>query len=571
MEPRRVLLFWLILTLAACQAPTRQPAQDGVRAGAEPARTTAGKRITLAAMMDPPQLLHKFERLLPGATDLEVMVTSGLAIPDERGMLQPILADAVPTLDNRQWVLHGDGRMEITWKLRPNLRWHDGMAFTADDLLFTGRLGQDRDLLYFRHPGFEFVDRIEAPDPHTVVVYWRAAYVEADTLFNATIDISRTTIPLPKHLLEEAYLSNKPGFIELPYWTETFVGTGPFRLREWVAGSHVVLDAFDGFALGRPRVDQIELRFIPDGNTLVANVLAGTTDGSLGRGLSLDQTIDAERLWGNGKMVYGGPGTWFAIFPQFVNPDPPLIANVVFRRALMHALDRQAMADSLMHGLVPVAHSIMSPLAPEYREVEPHIVRYDYAPQKARELLQGLVLNLGPDGVLRDSTGKQLAVELRTSPQDVWVKTAEAVADQWRKQGLEVRTLAVPPAQARDLEYRATRPGFDFSRRGTGMENLTMFQTKELPLPDKRYVGKNVSNYSNPEMDSLVDRYFATVPPRERVQVQAQIMLHMSEQLPIMMLFYDTEPSLVSNRLVNYGGKPAQSTGAWNVHLWDIR
>jgi peptide/nickel transport system substrate-binding protein len=224
-----------------------------------------------------------------------------------------------------------------------------------------------------------------------------------------------------------------------------------------------------------------------------------------------------------------------------------------------------------MYGLVPVAHSIMSPLAPEYKEVEPQIIRYDYNPKRAEELLQGLGYTAGSDGALRDATGRQPNLEIRTSASDVWVKTGEAVADQWRRLGMQVRTVAVPAAQARDLEYRAMRPGFDLSRRGTGMENLTMFLTSEVPLPERRYSGKNVSRYSSPEMDSLVDRYFASVQPRERTQVLAQLMRHMSDQLPIMPLFYDTEPSLVSNRIANYQGKPALSTGAWNVHLWEIR
>jgi peptide/nickel transport system substrate-binding protein len=312
------------------------------------------------------------------------MVAGGIAIPDDVGTLRPVLADAVPSLENGRWALQPDGRMETTWKLKPNLRWHDGTPFTADDLVFTGQLGQDPELPYFRHPGFAFVERIEAADPQTAIVYWRKPYVSADTLFTPTIDTSRITIPLPKHLLEEAYLANKMALRDLPYWTDQFVGVGPFRVRAWEQGSHVVLDAFDGYALGRPRIDQIEVRFIPDGNTLVANVLAGRVDASVGRQLSLDQTIAAENQWGGaGKMVFGAPGTWFALWPQFLNPDPAIIADQTFRKALMHGLDRQQMADALMYGLVQVADVMMSPVAPEYRQVEPSIVRYDYNPATA--------------------------------------------------------------------------------------------------------------------------------------------------------------------------------------------
>ena len=88
---------------------------------------------------------------------------------------------------------------------------------------------------------------------------------------------------------------------------------------------------------------------------------------------------------------------------------------------------------------------------------------------------------------------------------------------------------------------------------------------------DNPFTGKNLARYSSPDMDSLVDRYYATVAQRERIQVLAQILRLMTDQLPIMTLFYDVEPSLVSNHIVGYNGKPAESTGAWNVHRWDLK
>jgi peptide/nickel transport system substrate-binding protein len=229
------------------------------------------------------------------------------------------------------------------------------------------------------------------------------------------------------------------------------------------------------------------------------------------------------------------------------------------------------MADSLMYGKVPVAHIFMSPEAAGYREVEAGIARYDYDPRQAAEMLQGLGYALGTDGVLRSADGRELNVEMRTGANDLYVKVTEAAADQWRRAGVQVQTQVIPQTQVRNLEYRATRPGFELSRRGVGMENLALFHTRELPLPENNYIGKSVARYSNPEMDSLVDRYFATVLPGARLQVQKEIFRHMADQLPLMTLFYDVEPSLVSNRLANLNGKPAESTVAWNAQLWEVR
>ena len=71
-------------------------------------------------------------------------------------------------------------------------------------------------------------------------------------------------LPLPKHLLEGAYADDKARLMEHGYWTDDFIGTGPFKLRTWAGGSHVVVEAFDGYVLGRPKIDQIEVKAIGD-------------------------------------------------------------------------------------------------------------------------------------------------------------------------------------------------------------------------------------------------------------------------------------------------------------------
>ena len=132
---------------------------------------------------------------------------------------------------------------------------------------------------------------------------------------------SEFALPLPKHLLEQAAGEDKANFLSLPYWTSDFVGTGPFRLREWVQNSHLVLEAFDGYVLGRPQIDEIEVRYFLDPNVVIANVLAGTVDLTLGRGFSLEQALQAREQWRQGNIDISYM-SWIALFPQFVNPNP---------------------------------------------------------------------------------------------------------------------------------------------------------------------------------------------------------------------------------------------------------
>jgi ABC-type transport system substrate-binding protein len=98
------------------------------------------------------------------------------------------------------------------------------------------------------------------------------------------------------------FLEEKARFVEHPYWTTEFVGTGPFALRAWVTGSHAVLAANERFVLGRPKVDAVEVKFIPDPNTLVANIVAGTVDITLGRALSLEPSLQVRDRWRDGHM-----------------------------------------------------------------------------------------------------------------------------------------------------------------------------------------------------------------------------------------------------------------------------
>src|SRR5205823_13446908 len=113
--------------------------------------------------------------------------------------------------------------------------------------------------------------------------------------------------------------------------------------------------------LGRPKIDEIEVRFIMDATAIVANVLAGAVDVTLGRGVSLEQAIQARDQWTGQGRIEVSLMSWTALFPQFLDPNPPLVANAVFRRALLHALDRQELSDTLQGGFSPFADTMFSP------------------------------------------------------------------------------------------------------------------------------------------------------------------------------------------------------------------
>ncbi len=563
----------LAILLAACA-----PAQSARDTGAGPAaseRTAAPKRITAVVMGEPPTLSVKINSagaggIIPGADAIEELVSAGLTHLDHSNTLHAQLAEAVPSLENGLWKVLPDGRMETTWTLQPNARWHDGMPVTTEDLLFTVRVAQDRELATFNHPGFESVDRVEAEGARTITVTWKRPYIQADTMFTSIFP--SFALPLPKHLLEPTYLSDRAAFLDLPFWNQGFIGSGPYRLREWVAGSHLTLEANESYILGRPRVDLIEVKFIPDSSTLAANLLAGTVELTLGRTLSLEQALQVRDQWGDRGTMVIRVANWVVLYPQFINPNPAIVSNVQFRRALLHAIDRQEMVDTMLAGIPPVADSYVSPRAPEYPDIQDRIVRYSYDPQRAIQLIEGLGYSRGADGMFRDPTGQPLALELRTTGDlDLHRKAILAVTDYWQRVGIVVDPVIIPIQRQRDREYRSQFPAFELLQQGNDLGSLVVLHGRETPLPETNWNGRNKARYRNPDFDALIDRYFVTIDRKERMEVLGEIIHHTTDQLNVMGLFYQAAPTMVGSRLVNIGEYGERATPAWNAHEWDVR
>ena len=145
---------------------------------------------------------------------------------------------------------------------------------------------------------------------------------------------------------------------------------------------------------------------------MVSNMLAGAVQLTLGRGLTPEQAITVRDQWKEGTVDAGLQNTT-ALFPQFVDSQPAMLTDVRFRRALLMGLDRQQMVDTFMAGLVPVAHSLISPDDPEFDAVQSVMVRYPYDPRQAMEILDEMGLTKGQDGLYVDpNTNRRTTVEV---------------------------------------------------------------------------------------------------------------------------------------------------------------
>src|SRR5207302_5672486 len=122
-----------------------------------------------------------------------------------------------------------------------------------------------------------------------------------------------------KHLLESAYAEDKEHLIEQPYWSTEFVGLGPFKLKDWQRGSYMLLEANPTYLPGRPRIDEIRVKFIPDPGALAANILAGEVDLTMGGRISTEWAMNVRDQWREGSLVMVFR-SMLQTFPQFINP-----------------------------------------------------------------------------------------------------------------------------------------------------------------------------------------------------------------------------------------------------------
>jgi peptide/nickel transport system substrate-binding protein len=560
------VMTFAILGAACAPAP-------GNPGGSQPGGTGASAqqgptRLTIAIRGDPKFVTGKLSLGtvggIPGVDEIEEMLNAGLSNIDRGNRLHPQLAEQMPTVENGLWQVFPDGRMETTWKIRQTAKWHDGAPFTSDDLLFTATVEQDRALPIFRNVAYASVEAIEAPDPYTVTVRWTQPFIEADTMFS-----NRRGLPMPRHVLERNYLEDKDNFLNIGYWNNDFIGAGPYKLREFSIGSGVVLDANDSYALGRPKIDRIDVRFIPDPGTIAANILAGEVDMTIGGRLSVEWATQVRSQWRAGDLKTSGTTTMISAYPQFINPNPPILLDARFRKALLYAVDRQQIVDSLVEGLSQVGHSIISQDDDDWQYIQSRVVTYNYDPARAAQMLDGLGYARGTDGLYRDATGQRLTVEARTTAtDDTQTKTMLSLADNWQKLGLGVDQVAVPQQRESDREYRATRQAFEIVRQPGGSRELTTrWHGTNTPLPENDYTGQNRTRHQNPEFDRLIDRFFQTIPHGERMQVLGDIVNYMTDQVLILPIYWDPMPTMMTNKLQNVH-TPGQ---VWDVHEWELR
>ena len=507
-----------------------------------------------------------------GVRQLGHAVNQFLATSTADGSPEPRLLAELPSIERGTWKTLPDGGMETTLKLRPDVRWHDGRAFTAEDVIFSWQVNRDPDVPNSNQAVVRLINGMEARDATTIVVTWAELYPFADRLGH------RELFTLPRHLLERVYQESKDGLLTQTYFSDDYVGLGPYRVARWDRGSQLELQAFDGYFLGRPRIDVIRVHFIPDPNTMMANMQARAIQFFLAPGgPDFEQMSLVKREWestGYGTAFIEVP-RWRFIEPQKLrNPQPADLADARARQALLHAIDRAELARASHGEHAQVADSWVHPGFLHYPQVQDAISRYPYDPRRASALLAELGWRPGADGVLEKDGGQRFAVTIRTRDD---LKEALIIADNWKQIGVVGTYENQTPQELRDREARARYTGIDISRGS--MPALTIIRSlasEQIPTPENRWAGSNRGGYASPAWDDLGRRYLAELVEARRVQLERDLVRLLTAELPLMPLNYEPELIVMGGGLS--GVAPNTGTAhngqimqTWNIHEWDIR
>lgn len=558
-----MFLITTLLLLACGPARPEDAARGGQPSGGAGA-TPQKKTLTIAYGRAAPHI----GPLEGGVAEFREMAQAGLlALDPVSNQAVPRLAEEAPSTDRGTLTFLPDGGVQTRFTLKPGIVWQDGTPFSAHDLVLGYQVQAD--------PGFPqrssrtagLVRSLDVPDDRTFVVTWSSPSRLALRAF------TNTFWPMPRHIIGPLYTpGNLDNLINSPYWTRDFVGVGAYRVQQWVEGSHVEFAANDRYILGRPKIDTIIWRLMTDSTTGLASVLADDLDVTLGGMLDFDAAMVAKEQWearGKGTVLMT-PANW-----RWINlmPTNPFLGDVPVRRAMMYAIDREAMSRELFQGQQTVAHIWVSPRRPQFPKVEAAITKYEYNPQRAEQLFQDAGWRKGADGINVNGRGDRFVIDGRIAGAGELLQVQQTTADYWRRVGVQTDINKITTELDVSPEYRNQWTGAFWGSINLVLEDVRNSLHSQLaPRPENRFAGSNRGRWMNPRADFLLDEMNATLDDAVWDRDLIEIAQLWTGELPHLPLYYINEVVTYAHGITGIG--PRSETGSdnavtWNVHEWD--
>jgi peptide/nickel transport system substrate-binding protein len=447
------------------------------------------------------------------------------------------------------WQVAPDGK-GYTFRLRPNVTFHDGKPCTADDVKFT----------------YDLLLNERANPPRRAEV---AAVLESVTVVNPTeveFRLKGVYAPflalhavhgiVPRHLLGAA----DPGTIEQSDFSLLRpVGTGPFQFKEWQRGASLTLSRAPAYHAGQPFLDEVVLKTVASQEVVQTQLRIGEID------LATVPEAAADELRRQQNLTLAPVDSLSITYLGF-QLDPArttLFQDKRVRQALATALNREAILRIVRHGIGRLATGAVPP--PLWAASDRLTGQVAYDPARAEQMLETAGWRKEADGI-RARDGKRLAFELLTNRggggNRLREQYAQMIQDDWRKIGVEARPVLVDFQEVVN-RLRRTRE-FDVYLTSYAFEADP--DQRVLWSTDAYRAGFNASRYSNPALDQLLTEAVQTLAQERRRDLYLKAQEILLDDMPAVVLDYPRTVHVVAKRLRNV--VPNVASLSYNAHQW---
>jgi peptide/nickel transport system substrate-binding protein len=511
-----------------------------------------GGTIVVASAQEPPTLNHWLAQGGMGITRiLSDPLRSQWVRRDDRGKWIPELATTVPTVENGLVQQIDGGGMRIELPLVAHATWSDGHPLTCDDLAFTWSTVMDDRWAIGSRIGWSAVSDVQCPQPDRAVLVLSARHAPylQDLL---------ATSPLPKHALDGRDFNRE--------WTRAIgLSSGPFVFTRWRRGVDLVYDRNPNYWNAgeddQPYLDRIVVRFLPDAGTMKLALRMGDVDII---GLGPDTELKRELASMSDIQFTIQPGaSWEQLA---LNTEATDLADVHVRRAIAHAIDRQALVDIVLPDQV---HVLQSPLLPAQQPwYRPAFDRYVHD-------LGAAAAEMHSAGYVRDErdrwtrSGQPLELDIVTAAGNpIRMKSVQVLQEQLRNAGFVVD---VSMARPEIMFSTIVAPGrYEIALHAFGVEadpSLSkLFACSEIPVaPGWR--GKNNFRYCDPRVDELTRKADRQLDEQVRLASFVELQERIASDVPTLPLFQSPDALAWSREA--HGIRPnVMGNHTWNTRDW---
>jgi peptide/nickel transport system substrate-binding protein len=426
-----------------------------------------------------------------------------------------------------------DEGKKIYIRLKPGIMWFDGEELTAEDVRFTYELMIDPHTPTAYAQDYLAIDEFIVLDRYSFEVTYEQPF--ARSLVTWALPV------LPRHILEnEDLLSTK--------YSREPVGAGAYRLHRWDAGRQVILRANEDYFEGRPKIDEVVYRVVPDLATMFLELKSGNLDMmSLTPQQHLFQTTD--EYWQENFQKFSYLATGYTYLGY--NLKHPFFSSIQVRQALAHAIDKEEIVKGVLLGEgVPT----IGPYVPGTWVYNEDIENYPYDPELALKILAEQGWEMNRNGVLeKDGLAFEFTI-LTNQGNDLRVRTATILQYRLAKIGIRVKIRMVEWATF--IKEFVNKGRFDAVLLGWNIpQDPDMYNVWHSSQAVEN--GLNFIHYKNERVDELLEigRRSFDQEVRRKAYYEIQEILH--HEQPYMFLFTANSLPIVQGRFMGIEAAPA--------------